>query len=119
MPQTEFEHGFVVLDDQFEIRVYPVGRLDADSEGLLLLTNDGDLTHRLTHPSFGATKTYLALLDGMSHAEAAELLGVSRRTVGNLLARFEGFARQHVEKKSDDFEPILTPTPSFFFGSQP
>ncbi len=45
-------------------RVYPVGRLDADTEGLLLLTNDGDLTQRITHPSFGATKTYLALVEG-------------------------------------------------------
>lgn len=44
--------------------VHPVGRLDADTEGLLLLTNDGDLTHRLTHPSFGATKSYLALVEG-------------------------------------------------------
>jgi 23S rRNA pseudouridine2605 synthase len=42
-----------------EPRVFPVGRLDGDSEGLLLLTNDGDLTHRLTHPSYGVDKEYL------------------------------------------------------------
>jgi 23S rRNA pseudouridine2605 synthase len=42
-----------------EPRVFPVGRLDADTEGLLLLTNDGDLTHRITHPSFGVDKEYL------------------------------------------------------------
>ncbi|NND04138.1 MAG: rRNA pseudouridine synthase [Acidimicrobiia bacterium] len=44
--------------------VYPVGRLDADSEGLLILTNDGDLTHLVTHPSFGLTKTYTVLTTG-------------------------------------------------------
>jgi 23S rRNA pseudouridine2605 synthase len=44
--------------------VYPVGRLDADTEGLLVLTNDGDLTHRLTHPSFGVDKEYLAHVGG-------------------------------------------------------
>ncbi len=47
-----------------EPRVFPVGRLDGDSEGLLLLTNDGDLTHRLTHPSFGVDKEYLVEVDG-------------------------------------------------------
>lgn len=45
-------------------RVYPVGRLDADTEGLLLLTNDGGLTQLLTHPSFGVVKTYLAEVVG-------------------------------------------------------
>ena len=47
-----------------EPRVYPVGRLDTDTEGLLVLTNDGDLTHRLTHPSFGVPKEYLAQVKG-------------------------------------------------------
>ncbi len=47
-----------------EPRVHPVGRLDADSEGLLLLTNDGDLTYRITHPGFGVEKEYLVLVDG-------------------------------------------------------
>ncbi len=47
-----------------EPRVFPVGRLDLDTEGLLLLTNDGDLTHRITHPSFGIEKEYLAEVEG-------------------------------------------------------
>jgi 23S rRNA pseudouridine2605 synthase len=47
-----------------EPRVFPVGRLDVDTEGLLLLTNDGDLAHRLTHPSFGVEKEYLAEVQG-------------------------------------------------------
>ena len=45
-------------------RVHSVGRLDMDTEGLLLLTNDGLLTHRLTHPSFGVEKEYLAHVEG-------------------------------------------------------
>ncbi len=47
-----------------EPRVHSVGRLDADTEGLLLLTNDGELTFRLTHPSFGVEKEYLAEVKG-------------------------------------------------------
>jgi 23S rRNA pseudouridine2605 synthase len=47
-----------------ETRVWPVGRLDLDTEGALVLTNDGELTHRLTHPSFGVPKTYLAWVRG-------------------------------------------------------
>ncbi len=48
----------------FEQRVFHVGRLDADSEGLLLLTNDGALAHKLMHPSYGVAKTYLAEVAG-------------------------------------------------------
>lgn len=45
-------------------RLFHVGRLDADTEGLLLLTNDGDLAHRLQHPRYGVLKTYLAQVPG-------------------------------------------------------
>jgi pseudouridine synthase len=47
-----------------EVRLYPVGRLDVDTSGLLLLTNDGELAHRLMHPSFGVDKTYSCLCEG-------------------------------------------------------
>ena len=55
-------HGRATVVDivPTEPRVYPVGRLDIDTEGLLLLTNDGDLAQRLTHPSHGVEKEYLA-----------------------------------------------------------
>jgi 23S rRNA pseudouridine2605 synthase len=45
-------------------RLFHVGRLDKDSEGLILLTNDGDLTFRATHPSYGLEKTYIIEFDG-------------------------------------------------------
>ena len=55
-----------VLDHfrDYPVRLYPVGRLDYDSEGLLLLTNDGALTERLLHPSHQVDKTYLARVSG-------------------------------------------------------
>ena len=55
-------------------RVYPVGRLDTDSEGLILLTNDGDLTFRITHPSSGFPKTYSVLVDGEAGPRLARQL---------------------------------------------
>ena len=60
-------------------RLFHVGRLDADSEGLLLLTNDGQLAHQLMHPSYLVHKTYLAEVDGV----------VNRETVRRLLAGVE------------------------------
>jgi 23S rRNA pseudouridine2605 synthase len=55
-------------------RVVPVGRLDADSEGLLLLSNDGELVQRVTHPRFGITKTYLAEVAGRPGHRALQRL---------------------------------------------
>ncbi|HON74977.1 MAG TPA: pseudouridine synthase [Dermatophilaceae bacterium] len=50
--------------DRIPGRLFHVGRLDAETEGLLLITNDGELAHRLQHPSYGVTKTYLAQVRG-------------------------------------------------------
>jgi 23S rRNA pseudouridine2605 synthase len=78
----------------FEQRVFHVGRLDADSEGLLLLTNDGALAHKLMHPSYEIAKTYLA-----------EVAGPLPRTVGRrLLSGIEledGFAKVDTFKLID------------------
>lgn len=50
-------------------RVFPIGRLDKDTEGVLLLTNDGDLGYRLAHPKYGVEKVYLATLEGQLRPE--------------------------------------------------
>ncbi len=67
-------HGRAVVTDLVEAaaRLYPVGRLDADVEGALLLTNDGVLTHRLLHPRYGLPRVYEADVAGeVTHAELA------------------------------------------------
>ena len=57
-----------------DTRVWPVGRLDIDTEGAIIVTNDGDLTLRLTHPRFGVTKTYVAEVQGSLGPKAARAL---------------------------------------------
>lgn len=57
-----------------EVRLYPVGRLDADSEGLILVSNDGELTERVTHPRYGITKKYLAEVNGKVRANEVRRL---------------------------------------------
>lgn len=56
--------GVMDLVSRIETRIFPVGRLDYDTSGLLLLTNDGDLTYKLTHPKHDVDKTYIAKLYG-------------------------------------------------------
>jgi len=56
-------------------RLYNVGRVDINSEGLLLMTNDGELAHRMTHPKFSVEKTYYAICDGkLQPSEIASLV---------------------------------------------
>lgn len=62
----QFERPTVLdlIGEDIKSRVFPVGRLDYDTEGLLLLTNDGDFTYKVTHPKFHMDKTYIATLKG-------------------------------------------------------
>ncbi len=57
-----------------DVRLYPIGRLDIDTTGLLLITNDGDLAHRLMHPRSKVTKTYEALVRGQVSAASVRRL---------------------------------------------
>jgi 23S rRNA pseudouridine2605 synthase len=100
-------------------RVYHVGRLDTDSEGLLLLTNDGELAHRLTHPSYEIAKTYLAevagplprtvgrtlrqgveLSDGVAKADSFRLVDATARTALVEVTLHEG--RKHIVRRMLD-----------------
>ena len=60
--------------DEIEQRVYPVGRLDMDSRGLLLLTNDGDLSHQISHPRFGIPKTYKVRLSNSPETSTLHIM---------------------------------------------
>ena len=59
-----------IIEGACDQRLYPVGRLDRDTTGLLLLTNDGELTTRLTHPSFGIKKKYVIQLENSIHPDS-------------------------------------------------
>ena len=72
--QGEQKRVIDLLPPGFPYRVYPVGRLDAEAKGLLILTNDGDLTNRLTHPKFGVPKTYRATVSGYVKPEDIQQL---------------------------------------------
>jgi 23S rRNA pseudouridine2605 synthase len=80
-------------------RLFHVGRLDKDSEGLILLTNDGDLTFRATHPSFGLEKTYIIEFDGKLPvgAEKTLLKGIELEDgIGRVLS-FKQLSPQWIE----------------------
>jgi 23S rRNA pseudouridine2605 synthase len=78
------------LVSDYPQRLFHVGRLDAETEGLLLLTNDGDLAHRLTHPAFGVSKTYVATVAGPVTKEVGRRL-LSGITLEDGPARADAF----------------------------
>jgi len=80
-------------------RLFHVGRLDKDSEGLILLTNDGDLTFRATHPSYGLEKTYIIEFDGKLPAGVDKTLlkGVELEDGMGRVLSFKQLSRQWIE----------------------
>ncbi|GFZ89421.1 ribosomal large subunit pseudouridine synthase B [Paenibacillus marchantiophytorum] len=88
-------------------RVYPVGRLDYDTEGLLLLTNDGEFAHLLTHPKHHVPKTYQATVKGVPHGTLLEKLKTGIQLEDGMTAPAEvEYADVNMEKN----ESIITIT---------
>jgi 23S rRNA pseudouridine2457 synthase len=96
------------LNFTFPKDVYPIGRLDQDSEGLLLLTSDRSLNHRLLNPQFAHRRTYLAQIEGIPSAESLE--------------KFRKGVTIKIEKKLYDTLPAECQSvadPSVYFAPQP
>ena len=74
MSDEQGRHTVSELCADAGVRLYPIGRLDMDSDGLLLMTNDGELANRLSHPRHEVQKIYLALVDGAVSTEQLEHL---------------------------------------------
>ncbi len=82
-----------------EERIFPVGRLDYDTEGVLLLTNDGDFAYRLTHPKFGVEKVYEARVDGCVRQSAVDSLKKGVSIGEDVVVKGEA---EILEKKEDE-----------------
>lgn len=91
-------------------RVFPVGRLDWDSEGLLLLTNDGDFANRVTHPKEEVTKTYMVKVDGQPSKEDLQKLLRGVTIIGGKVAakHIEKVKRQEGSDKYDWYKMVIT-----------
>lgn len=81
-------------------RIYPVGRLDYDAEGALLLTNDGELAHKLMHPKFGAQRTYLAKVKGEPTPKVIEQLRAGVRLEDGMATPLEADLVAHAERNT-------------------
>ncbi|MCK9442949.1 MAG: rRNA pseudouridine synthase [Tissierellaceae bacterium] len=90
------------LIEGVEERIYPVGRLDADTTGLLILTNDGDLAYKLTHPKYEIQKRYIAIVEGVPNRFELEKFRNGLKIHGKLTAK----AGIKISKRYED-ESIL------------
>ncbi|KYG62180.1 pseudouridylate synthase [Bdellovibrio bacteriovorus] len=101
-------HGRPTVADylgEVPARVFPVGRLDWDSEGMLLLTNDGDFANKVMHPKAEVTKTYLVKLDGQPQPHQIEKLKKGVSIVGGRVsARHIEKIKKSGDNKSDKYE---------------
>ena len=89
-----------IFKNKIEERIYPVGRLDKDSTGVLLLTNDGDLTKKLTHPKYNKKKIYHVFLNKDLEKEDAEKL-VSGTELDDGFMKFDVLAYPDPKSKTD------------------
>ena len=89
-------------------RVYPVGRLDKNSQGLLLLTNHGELSYRLLHPKFKVPKTYVVTVTGMPKKKSIEKFKTGIEIEKNILARAKEIKCISQSKKSSTYKIVLT-----------
>jgi len=92
-----------LVNDKAKGRIYTVGRLDEESEGLILLTNDGDFAHRVMHPSFGIEKSYRVKLRGELEGEALDKV----RAGVQLAEGKTGGARVTVMKRGRDYTHVV------------
>lgn len=86
--EDELDQGRKTVRDLIKLpgHLYPVGRLDKQSEGLMLMTNDGDLAHKLTHPRYGHEKTYRVEVEGQIMLETLKLWRHGVMLDGNITA---------------------------------
>ncbi len=91
-------------------RVFPVGRLDWDSEGMLLLTNDGEFANKVTHPKAEVTKTYMVKVDGQPTKEEIQKLVRGVSIIGGKVAakHIEKIKRQEGSDKYDWYKMVIT-----------
>lgn len=109
---TEDEHGRAtvldIVDPHFPERLYPVGRLDRDTTGLLLLTNDGDLAQKLSHPSYHIQKQYRVGLDrGLTNADFDKISEGVELEDGPIQVNWLRYAEDHPLREVVELEIVV------------